>query len=101
VIAYKAASGPVLGVAAVEDASFYELGERGDHDDIRGRYAKRLFAEDDGFWRDRRHARYATLVRVGQLERVAPTCIAKSDRRAWVTLSVLNAERVPSSRKNS
>ena len=50
------------------------------------RYAKRLFAEDDRFWNGRRDARYATLVRVGQPERVSPTQVAKSDRRAWVRL---------------
>jgi hypothetical protein len=53
---------------------------------LRSRYAARLFAEDDGFWHDRRHTRYATLVHVGQPEHVAPTPVAKSDRRAWVRL---------------
>jgi hypothetical protein len=86
VIAYKAASGPVLGVATVEDASFHELGAPDDHAGLRARFAEPLFAEDDAFWDDRRHARYATLVSVGPPERVAPTDVAKSDRRAWVTL---------------
>jgi hypothetical protein len=71
--------------AAVEDASFHERGKPDDHDDLRSRYAERLFAEDDRFWDDRRDARYATLGGVGQPERVDPTPVAKPDRRGWVT----------------
>lgn len=86
VLALKVQSGPVVGLASVEHAAFYEL----DSDTwqlLRRDFAAPLCAADDAFWDQRARARYASLLRVCAPVRIAPVAIDKTDRRGWVRLA--------------
>jgi hypothetical protein len=81
----KEAAGPVVGVALIDHVGFYELDPQA-WKDIRVRFARALCAEDDEFWAARARARYATLMHVQAVRRVAPLSVDKRDRRGWVVL---------------
>jgi hypothetical protein len=86
ILALKAQSGPIVGLAIVEHAAFYEL----DPDTwahLRSQFSAPLCAEDDSFWRQRARARYASLLRVAEPAQTTPLDIGKRDRRAWVRLA--------------
>jgi hypothetical protein len=85
VLALKRQSGPVVGLALVAEARFYEL-DPAVIEKIRGRYAAQIAATDDGFWRDRKHASYATLIAVTDPHRLGDVPVNKRDRRGWATL---------------
>ena len=86
ILALKAQSGPIVGLAIIEHAAFYEL----DPDTwahLRSQFSAPLCAEDDSFWRQRAGARYGSLLRVAEPAHTPPLDIAKRDRRAWVRLA--------------
>jgi hypothetical protein len=85
VLAFKAQSGPIVGLAVVEHAAFYEL-DPPTWRQLRRDFAGPLCADDD-FWDQRAHARYATLLRVAYPHRIAAMPVAKTDRRGWVRLA--------------
>lgn len=83
IVAFKAQSGPIVGLAVVEHAAFYELDPviwRA----LRRDFAGPLCAVDDEFWDQRARARYASLLRVSDPQRIFPVAVDKSDRRGWV-----------------
>lgn len=86
VLALKAKSGPVVGLAAVEHAAFYEL-DADTWQALRRDFAAPLCAADDEFWDQRARARYASLLRVCAPVRITPVAIDKTDRRGWVRLA--------------
>jgi hypothetical protein len=86
VLALKVQSGPLVGVALVEHAAFYEL-DPNVWQTLQRRFARPLCAEDPQFWADRSAARYATLMRVRDPRPIPPLAVAKRDRRGWVRLS--------------
>lgn len=86
VLALKAQSGPVVGLAVVEHAAFYELDPH-TWRALRRDFAAPLCASDDAFWHQRAHARYASLLRVRAAVGIAPIAIEKTDRRGWVRLA--------------
>ena len=90
VLALKEQSGPVVGLAVVEHVAFYELDPLVWRT-LQERYSKPLCAEDPDFWLERKRARYATLMRLRDTERVLPVMLAKRDRRGWVRLAGTDA----------
>lgn len=84
VLALKAQSGPLLGLALVEHAAFYEL-DAATLADIRIRFGTRLCADGE-FWDSRAGARYGSLLRVTEPVAIPPLALAKRDRRGWVRL---------------
>jgi hypothetical protein len=85
VLAFKAPSGPIVGLATVEHAAFYEL-DPATWITLRRNFSGPLCADDDEFWSQRAGARYATLWRVCDPIRIASLPVDKSDRRGWVRL---------------
>jgi hypothetical protein len=86
ILAIKAQSGPILGLAIVEHAAFYELDpETWVH--LRDEFSGPLCAENDSFWHQRARARYGSLLRVADPMRTRPLNINKRDRRGWVRLA--------------
>lgn len=86
ILALKQSSGPVVGLAVVEHAAFYEL-DPPTWQLLRAQFAGPLCAEDDDFWTVRVRARYATLITVEHVHRIDPIRVKKRDRRAWVRFS--------------
>ena len=82
VVAFKAQSGPIVGVAVVEHAAFYEL-DPSTWRRLRDDFAGPLCATDE-FFDQRAQARYASLLRVAAPLRIEPLNVRKSDRRGWV-----------------
>ena len=85
VVILKRTGGPVLGIGLVESAWFYEL-EPESWQDIRDNYARALCALDPGFWEERKHASFATLIRIDQVQAIPPIRVEKRDRRGWVVI---------------
>jgi hypothetical protein len=90
VLLFKALGGPVTALALVAGVDYYRLDPEL-WESLRQRFTAALAAEDEAFWTDRRHARYATLMRIGAVRQLAPISVDKRDRRGWV---VLDSHRV-------
>jgi hypothetical protein len=85
VILLKAASGPVRGICAVSKAWFFDL-RTVPLSTLRERYAESICATDDGFWRSREKADFATLMKLRWVRELPPMTCPKRDRRGWVIL---------------
>jgi hypothetical protein len=85
IVLFKLVSGPVTAVARVADVAFYRLDPTA-WAAIRDRFSAALCA-DERFWEDRRHACYATLMRIADTRAIEPLVIDKRDRRPWVALA--------------
>ena len=85
VILLKRAGGPIVGISQVTSAWFYKLGP-GSFQEIAAQFGKAICPVGDDFWIDRQSAEYATLIRLGQVQRTEPVAFPKRDRRAWVVL---------------
>lgn len=81
----KRASGPVVGVAEIEQVWYYEL-DGSAWATIRERFGANLRIEDDTFWERKSQACFATLIKLGRVEAIPPIFCKKRDRRAWVIL---------------
>jgi len=79
VVAFKVQSGPIVGLAVVEHAAFYEL-DPATWAHLRHTFTAPLCAEDDAFWDQRARARYASLLRVRHPTRIKPLTVEKTDR---------------------
>jgi hypothetical protein len=84
VIILKKSSGPVQGICRVADAWFYHL-DPDTWPEIE-RYASALCMDDSPFWKQKRGASYASLMRIEEIVRVPNFEIDKLDPRGWVVL---------------
>jgi len=86
VLLLKKAGGPIVGLCRVSDVWFYEL-DPASWQTIRTEFSASLCAQDPAFWTAREGAAFATLMRVGNVQRLAaPLPFPKRDRRGWVQL---------------
>jgi hypothetical protein len=83
-ILLKRSGGPILGLALAKSTSFYRLSPLV-LADIRKKFARQLFAQDDDFWADRASKHYATLIELDEAIAIDPLTIQKRDRQGWVT----------------
>lgn len=83
-ILLKKSGGPVMGLALARSTQFYQLSPVV-LADIRQRFARQLFAQDDLFWIDRADKQYATLIGLEDPIAIVPITIPKRDRQGWVT----------------
>lgn len=85
IILLKRAGGPVVGICQAGNTWFYKL-DPDSFADIVEKFGKAICPIDQHFWDDRRHAGYATLIRLERVTRIAPFALQKKDRRGWVVL---------------
>lgn len=85
VILLKGAGRPVVGACRADYVWSYALDPHS-LEGIRDRFSSAICAQE-GFWASRDQARYATLIRVTDVQRLPDTQITKRDRRGWVVLS--------------
>lgn len=85
VVLLKRSSGPIVGLCQITDAWFYQL-DPGSWETMRKAFTEALCAQDPAFWETRRHASFATLMRLQHVRSIAPMTCAKRDRRGWVIL---------------
>jgi len=83
-IILKKSGGPVMGLAIAKSANFYRLSPA-ILAELRQKFAKELFAQEDDFWADRADKQYATLIELGNTTPINPITIYKRDRQGWVT----------------
>jgi len=86
VILLKRSGGAVVGICQVGSVWFYTLGPESLRA-MRNDFAWALCANSPGFWSDRRHMSFATLMRVSNVVKIGPIPCAKQDRRGWVVLT--------------
>ena len=82
---FKAVAGPVIAIAQVADVDYYVL-DPTVWAQVRGRFTAALAVEDETFWEERGHARFATLMRLRAVRSLSPIVVDKRDRRGWVVL---------------
>ena len=82
----KRSGGPVVGVFRVGAVWSYEIDEDS-WDEIQLKFGKAICPQGDGFWTERRRARFATLIKVHAVTSFDPVEWPKRDRRGWVVLS--------------
>lgn len=85
IIILKRSSGPVVGLCEVSDVWFYRLDPKS-WNDIKKEFTQSLCAQDPEFWSTRKHASYATLMKVRHVEEIGPIRWTKKDRRGWIVL---------------
>jgi len=86
VLLLKRSGGPVVGICQVTGVWYYEL-DPGSWSTIRSGFAEQLCISDPAFWSAKKHASYASLMRIEHARDFDPLPIAKRDRRGWVILS--------------
>lgn len=91
ILLLKRSSGPVVGLCEVTSVWFYHLDPES-WKTIKREFAEALCAQDPTFWESRRHASYATLMRIQHVYPITPVNFVKSDRRGWVLLSTNNVQ---------
>ena len=84
-ILLKKSSGPVVGFCLVKEVWFYQLNPS-TWNEIRNNFESALCAQDPQFWESRKHASYATLIKLGEFNPFSPIKFQKRDRRGWVIL---------------
>lgn len=85
VILLKRSGGPVVGLCRASDIWYYELDPES-WTEIRTGFSKMICVQDPDFWRKRKSAEFATLIRLTNVMRIQPFKYSKRDRRAWVVL---------------
>jgi hypothetical protein len=85
IVLLKRSAGPVLGIAHIAAAHYYEL-TPAILRQIRHRFAAKIGAETEAFWRQRRALRVASHFRLAHIHPLPPIACAKRDQRAWVVL---------------
>ncbi|MBI4175422.1 ASCH domain-containing protein [Candidatus Berkelbacteria bacterium] len=82
----KKAGGQIVGRAAVENVLYFDHLTAEMVGKLRREYHHEV-AMTDQFWREKSHARYATLIFLEKPQRfVAPLAYRKRDRRSWLVL---------------
>lgn len=86
VLLLKCAAGPVVGIARISHVWTYRLG-RAAWDEIVRRFGPALCFEDDAqAVETHKSCRYASLMRLANVETIPPFPVVKRDRRGWVVL---------------
>jgi dephospho-CoA kinase len=85
IVFLKRSSGPIVGLCQIADAWFYRL-DPDSWNMIRKEFTQALCAQDPDFWQVRRHATFATLMRLQHVRTLSPLSYTKRDRRGWVIL---------------
>lgn len=81
----KRSAGPIVGACRAAAVWDYQL-DPDSWTHIRHGFAAALCAQD-GFWDERAHAAYATLIRVEQVQHLPALPLGKRDRRGWVVIA--------------
>lgn len=85
IVLLKKSSGPIVGICRAADVWFYQLDKKS-WQSIKKGFAIALCAQDPDFWKSRKHAAFATLIRIDRITAIQPINIIKNDRRGWVVL---------------
>jgi hypothetical protein len=83
-ILLKRSGGPVIGLTLAKATHFYRLSPTV-LADMRRRFSRQLFAQDDLFWSQRENKQYATLIELDATVEIDPLLVEKRDRQGWVT----------------
>ena len=82
----KGSGGPVVAVAEVGQAWFYEIDKKALYS-IKAKFGPLLCADDPDFWKSKIESCYATLIQFHRVEAIPPVPCSKRDRRGWVVLN--------------
>lgn len=94
VLLVKAVGGPVVAFAEVQRAWYLAHPTAQDVDELARQYGRELRDDVPGFWCSRRAAAYLSILSLGAVHKlVRPLECPKRDRRGWVVLSSVPAQR--------
>jgi len=85
IILIKKSGGPIVAICNISERWYYHLNADSWHE-IKS-YTDSLCAYDPNFWKAKKNASYATLIKITHVKEVSPLNIQKKDRRGWIVLS--------------
>ncbi len=85
IVLLKYSGGPVIGLCRISYVWFYQL-DKASWSMLRKEFSDALCAQDPEFWRQRKHASFATLMQIKSVIQISPVNFSKADRRGWVVL---------------
>lgn len=91
IVLIKKSGGPIVAVCKVSERWYYNL-NADSWNEIKS-YKDSLCAHDPNFWRDKKKASYATLMKISHVKEVQPLAIEKKDRRGWIVISESNKKQ--------
>ena len=91
IVVVKKTGGAVMGFFQVTEVIFSDQLNQISFNQIKKKYSKGICSNiDPNFWLKHQSAKFATLIRVGELKKMQPFFINKKDRRGWVILNNYN-----------
>ncbi len=86
IILLKRSGGPILGICQVVKVWFIRLNPR-KLTEIKQNFTDSLCIKDSSFWKNKKEATYATLMKIIHPVNIEPVKFIKHDRRGWVVLN--------------
>jgi hypothetical protein len=87
IVILKESGGLVTGVFLAGDVKYYYVSDKKKLTEIEEKYSEAICASyDKTFWKKRVKAKYASLIEVSKVKKIADFKADKSDRTAWVVL---------------
>ena len=77
-------AGPVVAAFQASSVECVDL-DANEKARLRENYSREICA-DDAFWQSRNDRNYATLIGIGEVQRLTPVPVPKHDRRGWLVL---------------
>ena len=84
IIILKKSGGDIVGVFEAKDVHYFELKSEQDVEAIKNEYNQQICCPDE-FWDSKMNSRYATLIDVGHLMKLAPIRVSFPNRRSWIS----------------
>ena len=88
ILLIKKSGGPIVAICRISERWYYNLSPES-WTEIKT-YRDALCAHDPGFWKQKKDASYATLMKISNVREINPLKIEKKDRRGWIVISSLN-----------
>jgi hypothetical protein len=85
IVLLKRSGGGVIGICQITCKWFYNLDDSA-WNVIKHEFAGPLAIRDRSFWKQKERASYASLFKIGHVQRVDALPVKKKDRRGWVIL---------------
>jgi len=85
IVLIKKSGGPIVAVCKISERWYYNL-DADSWNEIKS-YKDSLCAHDPNFWKAKKNASYATLMKITHVKEVSPLSIQKRDRRGWIVIN--------------
>jgi hypothetical protein len=85
IVLIKKSGGPIVAACKISERWYYNL-SADSWSEIK-LYKDSLCVHDPNFWKSKKKASYATLMKINHVKELAPLSIEKRDRRGWIVIT--------------